>query len=281
MLCIWLVGCHGPKATTQIVATTLPVYEFTNALCDGTGIQVTRLITESVSCLHDYTLQVSQMRTIESAELVVISGGGLEDFMGDMLDSKEVIDASLNIDLLCQERSHTHDPGHDHHHDLDPHIWLNPALAQQMVHNIYNGLVNAYPEHMDILIENRYALDAELEQLTAYGAQQLSSLSSRELITFHDGFSYMADAFDLEIIHAIEEESGSEASAHELIELAQLIRKHNIKAIFAEENGSVSAASVIATETGATMYRLDMAMANGSYFDSMYHNINTLKEALE
>ena len=41
----------------------------------------------------------------------------------------------------------------------------------------------------------------------------LESLSCRELITFHDGFSYFADAFDLTILRAMEEEAGSEASA--------------------------------------------------------------------
>ena len=91
----------------------------------------------------------------------------------------------------------------------------------------------------------------------------------------------MADAFDLNILHAITEESGREASAAELIELIELVAKNKVSAIFTEKHGSVSAASVIAAETGVKTYSLDMAMSGNSYFDAMYYNIKTLKEALQ
>ena len=82
LLISWLSGCT-PDHSADLVATTLPVYEFTSRLCQGTDLTVTRLITESVSCLHDYTLQVNQMLAIENAQAVVISGAGLEDFLDD------------------------------------------------------------------------------------------------------------------------------------------------------------------------------------------------------
>ena len=55
-----ICGCSSQEETVQIAATTLPVYEFTSSLCQGTDLTVGRLVTESVSCLHDYTLQVTQ-----------------------------------------------------------------------------------------------------------------------------------------------------------------------------------------------------------------------------
>ena len=79
----------------------------------------------------------------------------------------------------------------------------------------------------------------------------------------------------------MEEESGSEASAKELIHLIEEVKHHALPAIFTEKSGSVSAAQIIARETGCGLYTLDMAMASGSYFDAMYHNINTVKEALQ
>ena len=79
----------------------------------------------------------------------------------------------------------------------------------------------------------------------------------------------------------MEEESGSEASASELKHLIEEVEHHNLPAIFTEVNGSDSAASVIARETGIPCYQLDMAMGGDSWFDAMYHNIHTLKEALK
>ena len=120
-----------------------------------------------------------------------------------------------------------------------------------------------------------------LTELENYGKTQLSGLSSREILTFHDGFTYLAHEFGIEIVEAIEEESGSEASAKELIQLIGEVRQHDIRAIFVEENGSGSAASIIAAETGTTLSSLSMVMSGGDDFAAMYQNIDALKEALQ
>lgn len=272
-----LWGCGTTEEQVDIAATTLPVYEFTARLCEGTGITVGRVVTENVSCLHDYSLQTKQVRLLEGAELVVVNGAGLEDFL-ELSPDARIIDASLQISLLCPAGAHDHEHGHTH--ESDPHIWLDPANAQIMAQNIYTGLCGAYPEFEEIFSSNLQILAQELNQLHSYGKESLSQLSCRQLITFHDGFSYFADAFGLTVLEAVEEESGSEASAAELIDLIGLVSKHNIDAIFIERNGSVSAADIIAAETGASVYTLDMAMSGESYFTAMYHNIDTIKEAL-
>ena len=278
---ITLSGCTAIREPAQIVATTLPVYEFTRQLCSGTGITVAQLVTESVSCLHDYTLQVHQMRLLETAEMVVLSGAGLDSFVEDMLTSTVIaIDASKDIPLLCAESHHDH--SHEHPHtDDDPHIWLAPENAKIMAANIYNALCNTYPEHITVFTENLQSLNGQFDDLLTYGNEQLSSVQHREIITFHDGFTYLADTFDLHILRAIEEESGSEASAQEIIDLIALIEADNVTAIFTECNGTASSARILHYETGIAVYELDMAISGSSYFDAMYHNINTLREALK
>lgn len=275
ILALVLSGCIAPEKA-DIVATTKPVYDFTVFLCEGTGLSVTQLITESVSCLHDYSLSVSQARNLEAADTVVISGAGMEDFMEDLLSERgNVIDSSVNISVLeCAEHH-----GHDHEHETDSHIWLAPENAKKMAQNICAGLCKTYPDHAAAFQKNLSALIEKIDALQTYAGQTLSELSCRELVTFHDGFGHMANAFGLEIAAAIEEESGSEASAKELIELITLVEAHNIPAIFVEVNGSTSASGIIAAETGVKVYSLDMGM-DCDYFEMMYRNINTLKEAL-
>ena len=81
-------------------------------------------------------------------------------------------------------------------------------------------------------------------------------------------------------MESIEEESGSEASAAQIIHLVDLVEKNALPAIFVETNGSDACAGIIHNETDVEIYMLDMAMAGNSYFDAMYHNIDTVKEAL-
>lgn len=280
-LSVLLCGCAGSAGNGRIAATTLPIWEFSSRLCAGTPITVTRLVTEQVSCLHDYSLNVRQVKAAESAETIIISGAGLEDFLDDLLVNASVIDASEGVGLLCGEEhedEHHHEEGH--HHEEDPHIWLSPENAQVMARNICAGLSVRYPAYKNTFEANLTVLLRDLDTLRQYGEDTLSTLKCRNLITFHDGFSYFADFFGLTIVKAVEEESGSEASARELIELITLVEEQSLPAIFTEASGSTSAASIIARETGCGVFSLDMAMAGDSYFDAMYHNIDTIKEAL-
>lgn len=281
LLSLLLCGCVPSGEPAQIAATTLPVWEFTSRLCDGTPITVTRLVTEQVSCLHDYSLNVRQVKAAESAETIVISGAGLEDFLEDLLIDASVIDASEGIPLLCgEEHEEEHHHEESHHHEEDPHIWLSPVNAKAMARNICTGLSSRYPQYTQVFQNNLSLLINDLDTLARYGKDTLANLQCRELITFHDGFSYFADAFGLTIVKAVEEESGSEASARDLIELVSLVEGHGIPAVFTEVSGSTSAAGIVARETGCGAFPLDMAMAGDSYFDAMYHNIDTIKEAL-
>lgn len=268
-----LLGCSAPPP--QILATTKPVYDFTSRICAGTDLSVSLMITESVSCLHDYSLSVEQVRNAEGAYVIVTSGAGLEDFMEDLFTGRDrVIDSSAGVPMLeCSEEHH------DHHHEQDAHIWLAPENAKQMAQNICAGLCDIYPEHTERFRANLAKLDAELDALQAYGEETLSSLSCREMVTFHNGFGYFAQTFDLTIAAAVEEESGSEASAKELIHLIKLMQERNIPAVFTEVNGSASAATIISSEIGVSIHTLDMGMT-GDYFEIMRKNIDTVKEAL-
>jgi len=193
LLCLLLSGCKKQELP-QIAATTLPIYEFTSVLCEGTGLTVSRLVTENVSCLHDYSVQVSQMRIVESADVVICNGAGLEEFLEDVLaNANYVIDASAKVSLACGEE-HNHE---GHHHTHDPHIWLSPENAKQMSFTICEELSTLYPEHKAKLQDNLQSLLTKLDTLQQYGQHQLKDLHCRDLITFHDGFHYFAESFEL------------------------------------------------------------------------------------
>lgn len=271
LLAALFAGCNGNQQA-QVAATTSAVYQFTQAICADTGISVTKLVTESVSCLHDYSLNVRQVQAINAVEVIVISGGGLEDaFMADALNGKNVIDSAAGIELAVREEGSR---------EADSHIWLSPSLAKQMAQNICQGLSKQYPDQKDNFEKNLQKLIGQFDELQAYGESKLSQLSCRKMITFHDGFGYFADAFDLNILRSIEEESGSEASAKELEEIVDLVREHQLPAIFTETNGSAVSAHTIKSETGVEVYALDMCMGNLDYFAAMRRNIDTVKEAL-
>lgn len=296
---------EGGEEVLRIVATTYPVYLFATAVTEGVeGISVDRLNTGETSCLHDYTLSVHDMKLLEGADVIAMNGVGLEDFMADALAASDalVIDCSEGVELL-ENRSHHHDD-HDHSHDghdhghFDPHIWMSPTNAVTMMENVAAALGKLDPDNgqsytdnlaaaVNLLCEGKQDFADQMMNVAATAHTSLDSVCThRELITFHDGFQYFVRAIDLELLESIEEEAGSEASAHEIVEITELVKEHGIPAIFTEVNGSDATAKAIARETSCGVYDLDMIMGGeGSgirpYFDAMKKNIQTVAEAMK
>ena len=271
-----LPGCaQAPSGSSQeegltVLATTYPVYLFARTVAQGVeGVTVERLNTGSVSCLHDYTLSVDDMKKIEGADVIAMNGAGLEDFMDDALaaSSAAVIDCSQGV-ALFENADHIHeegDGGHDHGH-WDPHYWMDPENMEQMVYNIRDGLSQADPEHAGEYEENAaeqagllHTWDDALQDMIQE-AEENAGVEISGLITFHDGFRYFAEAFDLPLLASIEEEEGSEASAKEINEIAGLVKEYSLPVIFTEVNGSDATAQAIARETGCAVAQLSMCM---------------------
>ena len=303
---VLLAGCTPQRADdgkTHILCTTYPVYLFTTAVTQGAGgLEVELLVNQQTSCLHDYTLTVEDMKAIDRADIIIVNGAGLEEFLADALAQKDVpvIDCSEGIKLLPTLEHAGHD-GHDHEEEFDPHYWMDPRRAAAALQTIADGLSGLDSRHSRLYQANALiadlhdlgdmAQDADIAQvMTARVTGGYLSLSdvcaSTDLITFHDGFQYFADAFGLNLLEAIEEEEGAEASAKELEEIISLVEDHQIPAIFVEKNGSRRSADVIARETGCQVYELDLIMSGEGagmepYIRAMEQNLATVREALQ
>ena len=282
-----LSGCAGEEgeeeARLTVVASTYPVYLLAREVAAGVeGVAVERLNTGSVSCLHDYTLSVGDVKKLERADVVALNGVGLEDFMTDALaaSAAPVIDCSAGVELL-ESLAHDHaegDEDHDHGH-WDPHIWMDPDNAAVMAGNLAEGLAAADPANAARYRDNGEKAQASLAAFA--GEARALAASAREgregteigLVTFHDGFQYFARAFGLPLLAAIEEEAGSEASAKEIVEITKIVKEYDLPVIFAEVNGSDATARAISRETGCAVAQLSMLMdgpEDGTLYDNYY-----------
>ena len=269
-----LAGCAGPdgeeEARLTVVASTYPGYLLAQAVTQGVdGVAVERLNTGSVSCLHDYTLSVSDMKKLERADIVVLSGAELEDFLSDALavSGAAAVDCSQGVELL-ENLTHDHAEGdgdHDHGH-WDPHYWMDPDNMVQAAENLRAGLAQADPDHEGEYRDNARAAQAALAEFAASARERLADALEEAgaevggLVTFHDGFQYFAGAFGLPLLAAIEEEAGSEASAREIVEITGLVEEYRLPVIFTEVNGSDATARAISRETGCAVSQLTMLM---------------------
>lgn len=301
-LCLLLAAC-GPRqeapqddGTLDLVATTYPVYLFAAEVTRGAeNVTLTLMIDQPISCLHDYTLTVKDMKALERADGILLNGAGLEEAMEDALASVSdtpQIDCSQDITLLeGAESNHHHEEGilpAGHEHEADPHVWMDPNRACQMIQTLADGLAQLDPNQAALYASNAQLAVDQIQQAYPLMQAALADLPCRELITFHDGFSYFADAFDLTILRAIEEEAGSEASAREVADIVTEIQTHQLPAIFTEVNGADATAQIIHRECGVPVYSLTLMMSAGTaheepgvatYLNLLQSNLDTLREA--
>lgn len=274
-------------AGVHILCTTYPLYLFTTAVTEGAeGVEVTLLVNSQTSCLHDYTLTVADMKAIEGADVIVMNGVGLEEFMSNPLaqSNAAVIDCSEDMDLLpaLEHEGHDHHGHNGYEEEFDPHYWMDPHRAGQMMEHIAGGLAALEPDSAEAYRANASNALTALSQVDPWYRDAV--FPPYPLITFHDGFQYFAAAEGFELLRAIEEEDGSTVSAAEIKELAALIENEDIPAIFVERNGSRSAAEVLSRETGCAVYELDMLMSGESrgiqpYLDAMDANLKSVLTA--
>ncbi|MBL8026537.1 MAG: zinc ABC transporter substrate-binding protein [Fibrobacteres bacterium] len=261
-----------------ILTSFYPIYIMTINITDGVpGVKVVNLTKPQTGCLHDYQLTPQDMKTISTASMFIVNGGGMESFLNKTIKQYpklRIIEASKGVPLIKDSHGHT-----------NPHLWVSVSGAINEVRNISNELAAADPANSDSYKKNGEAYIKKLEDLKAKFNDAVNSFSNKKIITFHEAFPYFAKEFNLDIVDIIEREPGSEPSAGELASTVRIVRKNGIKALFAEPQYPAKSAETIAKETGATVYILDPAvsgdMDKDAYVRAMEKNLTVLIKALK
>lgn len=270
------VSCapQADPSKTTIVSSFYPVYIAVLNLTDGIeDVNVINLTPYTTGCLHDYQLTTENLKTLENADIFVQNGADMESFTDKVVQNCE----NLTIIEACEGI-----PTLEH----NPHIWLSIFPYMQYVKNIAQGLMDADPDHAAQYQSNLACYLQKIEALQEESTQLLSTISSRDIIVFHEAFPYFAEEFNLNIVATIEREPDEAPVAKELAQTCDIIEETGCHVLFAEPDYSQAAIDVIARETGATVYILDPITTNqhgnhkDAYLLAMQQNIRVLKEAL-
>lgn len=278
------VGCSTDRGTQKLKLLTsfYPIYIIALNITDGVdGVVVDSLASQDVGCLHDFQLQSSDMKNIESADVFIINGAGMESFLDKViseLPDLKMIDSSRGIELIEND-------GDDEEGEYNAHLWVSISNYIQQVKNISEGIIAADPENAEKYKSNTQEYISKLEKLRNEMHESLDELSIRDIITFHEAFPYFAKEFNLNIAGVINREPNTEPDAKELAETIDLVKRTGIKALFVEPQYSKTTADTIANETNAKVYMLDPAvsgdMDKDAYIRIMEKNKEVLVEALK
>ncbi|MEA3466230.1 MAG: zinc ABC transporter substrate-binding protein [Thermodesulfobacteriota bacterium] len=150
---------------------------------------------------------------------------------------------------------HTHTTTHQHHEDIDPHIWLDPLRDIQMAENMTATLCELDPIHRQSYQQRLEKLRREFTQLHLQIAAMLQPYAGCHFMVFHPSWGYFARRYQLKQL-AIEL-SGKEPRGAKLAEITTIARHNNISAIFVQQQFSQKAARAIADQISAQIIILD------------------------
>ncbi len=115
----------------EILCTTFPLYQFTRNIVDGIpGVTLKLMLPAAAGCPHDYTLTPQDLQKIARAEVLIINGLGMEEFLGAPITEANpdihIINSSSGIDALLnyseeEDADAEHHEDHDTHHDAEQH----------------------------------------------------------------------------------------------------------------------------------------------------------------
>jgi ABC-type Zn uptake system ZnuABC Zn-binding protein ZnuA len=228
-------------ARVKVVATTTQAADLVRNV-GGDGVEVVGLLAPN-SDPHDYEVRPRDLQALVDADLVVRSGGDLDDWLEEAIEGSG--SEAPTLTLMDGVRTI----------DEDPHWWQSPRNAILAVAEIERALSKADPAGAAAYAANADRYDARLGRLDRAVAACIVKVpaAQRKLVTTHDALSYYAQRYGIEVIGAVipSLSTSGQPSAGETARLIRTIREDDVRAIFAESSVNAKVEEAIARETGA------------------------------
>ena len=285
---IFIASCTSKiekeEGKVNVVVSFYPLEEFTKSI-GGDKVSVTTLVSPGVEP-HEWEPSPNDIVKLTKADILIYNGAGLESWINKLfkiIDAKRtlIVEASKGIGLIRKSD--------DSNALTDPHVWLDPALAETEVQNIVEGLSKVDPAGTEFYRFNENNLIKRLKILDAKFKSELSNCKKNEFVTSHDAFSYLAKRYGLLQTSVAGISSEMEPTPKHIAELIDFIKQKNINTIFVETMVNPKISEALAKDTGSRIEILnpfegltqEQISAGENYFSVMEQNLNKLKIALD
>ncbi len=280
----------APAGKEETVAVTAAFYPLAYAVERVGGDRVTvSSLTKPGAEPHDVELTPKDVASLGRSAVVVYEKGfqPAVDEAVTQVDADSALDVAAVVDLTIEA---SHD-GHDHgeaegaeEEGIDPHFWLDPTRYASAVKAISEKLAVVDPRGATAYAKNADAFVGELTALDEEFAAGLRTCATRELVTGHAAFAYLADRYDLHQVGIAGITPDTEPNAAAMKEIVEHVRESKVRTVYAETLVSQDLTETIADETGATVAVLDPiegltdASAGKNYLEVMRSNLATLQK---
>ena len=231
---------------------------------------------------HVYQPSAADARAVANADIIFVNGLGFETWSDTLIvesgTNASVHVATAGVKIVTVDGS------------TDPHAWNSLSNGVVYVNNIASTLSEKMPTKADMIEANRAAYVDKLLALDIATKATLANLpaNKRTVVTAHDAFGYLADAYGMIFLAPVGIDTDAEPSAQELAVLIDQLKADGAAALFVENITSPALVQQLADETGLTiggrLFSDALSERGGpatSYLAMFEYNLETLLTALE
>jgi len=254
----------------------------------GDRVSVTTLVGADGD-VHAYEPTPAAAKTVSEADLVVVNGLGLEGWVDRLIKASgykgAVVVASTGVKPRKMKEDHR-----GGQMVADPHAWQDIENGRLYVDTITKALISVNPAAAGIYSANSDAYTAKLVELNTWVKSEFSAIPDRKrrMITTHDAFGYLGDAYGLDILSPMGLSTESEPSAGQVKKLIRQIKNERISAVFVENISDPRMIEQIARESsmsvGGKLYSDALSKPDGlaaTYLDMFRNNVTKIVDAMK
>ena len=275
-----LSSCESSTSTDTdkltIYTSFYPVYDLVSRIAKEKAEVIN--LTPAGSEPHDYSLTTRQVTGMEQADLIIVNGLGLENWV-DSLPTKfsdKIKTVSEGIDTQTVNGI------------TDPHIWLNPLNAIKEMENITSYLVAIDNTNASYYQSNLSDATYLFNSLNDSFKKTTATFTNKHIVVSHAAFGYLCSQYGLDQIYVDGISPDDEPTAKALEAVISNVKEYQITTIFTEELVSTAIADKIAAETGCQVEMLNPLeglsedeLEYEDYVSVMVDNISKLTKACE
>ena len=257
----------------------------------GDCVSVTTLMGPGVDP-HLYKASASDVRTLQDAEMIFYAGYALEGQLGEVLEgfgrrtpTVAVAERAVPREALIETSSV---------YGVDPHLWMDVALWQNITQVIADELSVMRPECAEAMQARADDYEAKLAALNDWVQKSVATIpeGQRALVTAHDAFAYYGRAYGLEVVAIQGISTQAEAGLTDIRNVVDAVVARQVPALFVET--SINPRTIEAVRSAARDRGFEVALGGalfsdafgetgtpeGSYIGMLVSNTRTITEAL-
>ncbi|MBO6949286.1 MAG: zinc ABC transporter substrate-binding protein [Rhodospirillales bacterium] len=260
-LALGLLASPTKAEPLRVVVSIKPLHSLVSMVLDG--IAEPYLIVKGASSPHGHALRPSDAKALADAHAVFWIGPNLETFMVKPLESLPVsarvvalmdrgahsghvhsgvkdaankgTDAHTHEYKDSTDRAHEHGHEHEHEHgDVDPHIWLSPQHAVEIIEHVAATVSDIVPAAADRVSANRDRAIEELIDVDAEVRRLIKPMHDEYLVTLHEAYTHFTNHYGLRDFIALSVTPEHKPTPGRISEVRRMINEYFVRCVFAE-----------------------------------------------